>query len=766
MKWTEKRYRREISRMKEQIPEKEIFLSEKYQNLLRKMASQITNTRFSEVFTYQNFQGGPHAWYDGERIGINIANRITESFPEKELKNKSLIGLLGHECGHANYSDCGLRGQYLDGIMENHVLYPDFPAADCEEDEEPLKEMKEAFESGQPYLIAVFYRIAAYLQNFLEDMYIEEKMCRRYPGSIRQGILLNRERQSDLVRSVKKRKDDHAMESAIMTGLLTQFALSGSINAWDGEEDEYIDCLESCKPYLEKAVCEDGENARFFITNQIMLKMWRFIRADAERMKKAAEQEKEKQKENAEKNPEENQEKNPTQPEQKGDGKEKTGGRDYSESEKGSKGQEGKSGEEHGEGVQDAQTGTAPEAERKEGMSREEIEKIAGQVAEKLAQVLKDYSPDYQISPKKEDLSGGSAADPWETGAENQRGTETPEKDGEAMGCGMPELSGNAAGQTTEGIQKTENELGSFLYCMAKEKVDQQYEKKLQEDAQCMLRQIDFGQVHREVEEKISRSMEVPESAIEQYEEIEREVRHVMKRLQNRLLPVLEKKLSRMESGLSIGRRLDLHHVYRRDGKVFQKRQQPGEDADAVILLLVDQSASMQLLRLYYAKVTALCLYLFGKEAGIPVAVYGHHTATDYDRMKEIVCLNSFAEFDSIDGKDRYRIMGMEAHGANRDGAAVRFAGEMLLKRPEKKKFLILLSDGLPNASGYSGEVAKRDLKAVKERLEKQGVVFLAAAIGDDKENIQEIYGNAFLDISDLKKLPEKLTKEVLKRIG
>lgn len=62
--------------------------------------------------------------------------------------------------------------------------------------------------------------------------------------------------------------------------------------------------------------------------------------------------------------------------------------------------------------------------------------------------------------------------------------------------------------------------------------------------------------------------------------------------------------------------------------------------------------------------------------------------------------------------------------------------------------------------------MAKRDLKSVKERLEKQGVVFLAAAIGDDKENIQEIYGNAFLDISDLKKLPEKLTKEVLKRIG
>ena len=33
----------------------------------------------------------------------------------------------------------------------------------------------------------------------------------------------------------------------------------------------------------------------------------------------------------------------------------------------------------------------------------------------------------------------------------------------------------------------------------------------------------------------------------------------------------------------------------------------------------------------------------------------------------------------------------------------------------------------------------------------------MAAAIGSDKENIERIYGDSFLDITDLTKLPVKL---------
>ena len=85
--------------------------------------------------------------------------------------------------------------------------------------------------------------------------------------------------------------------------------------------------------------------------------------------------------------------------------------------------------------------------------------------------------------------------------------------------------------------------------------------------------------------------------------------------------------------------------------------------------------------------------------------------------------------------------------------------------RPEKQKLLVLISDGLPNSNQYRGEKAVADLKDIKKELSRKGVLFLAGAIGSDKERIREIYQEAFLDLSDLEKLPVLLMKQVLKYI-
>lgn len=71
------------------------------------------------------------------------------------------------------------------------------------------------------------------------------------------------------------------------------------------------------------------------------------------------------------------------------------------------------------------------------------------------------------------------------------------------------------------------------------------------------------------------------------------------------------------------------------------------------------------------------------------------------------VALYSYAEFDSIDTSDRYRLMDMSARNGNRDGAALRFVAEHLAKRPEKQKLLIIISDGQPADTGYYGTEAE-----------------------------------------------------------
>ena len=109
--------------------------------------------------------------------------------------------------------------------------------------------------------------------------------------------------------------------------------------------------------------------------------------------------------------------------------------------------------------------------------------------------------------------------------------------------------------------------------------------------------------------------------------------------------------------------------------------------------------------------------------------------------------------------------MDMAARVANRDGAALRFVAEHLVKRPEELKILILISDGQPAGTGYYGTEAEKDLRAIKKEYRQKGVILFTAAIGSDKERIKRIYGDGFLDITDLNKLPKLLPQLITQYI-
>ena len=194
----------------------------------------------------------------------------------------------------------------------------------------------------------------------------------------------------------------------------------------------------------------------------------------------------------------------------------------------------------------------------------------------------------------------------------------------------------------------------------------------------------------------------------------------------------------------------------------------PNEHTELAVGLLLDESGSMSSRnRCTYARAAAIILYDFCHSLGIPVMIYGHSTgsmrsAGNYGHCVELF---SYAEFEEIDKDDKYRLMDIGARGSNRDGAALRFVAEQLVKRPEELKILILVSDGQPADVGYGGTAAEEDLSGIKREYQRKGVLFVAAAIGDDKQNIERIYGDSFLDITDLNQLPAKLTAVVKRHI-
>ena len=145
--------------------------------------------------------------------------------------------------------------------------------------------------------------------------------------------------------------------------------------------------------------------------------------------------------------------------------------------------------------------------------------------------------------------------------------------------------------------------------------------------------------------------------------------------------------------------------------------------------------------RIGQARKAALVLYKFCRSLSIPITVYGHSTCSvSVDgSFREGVAMYSFAEFDSVDGKDHLRIQGMGSSQCNRDGLALRFMAKHLAKREEEVKILTLISDGSPAGFNYRGEAAKEDLRRAKQELHKMGVTLFSAAIGDDRKVIEDI---------------------------
>ena len=109
--------------------------------------------------------------------------------------------------------------------------------------------------------------------------------------------------------------------------------------------------------------------------------------------------------------------------------------------------------------------------------------------------------------------------------------------------------------------------------------------------------------------------------------------------------------------------------------------------------------------------------------------------------------------------------MDMSARCCNRDGAALRYVAEKLSKQNSDVKMLFIICDGQPNDDGYTGTAAEADLRGIKLEYSRKGVQIFAAAIGDDRANIERIYGAGYLDITDLNQLPVMLTQLIARNL-
>lgn len=273
------------------------------------------------------------------------------------------------------------------------------------------------------------------------------------------------------------------------------------------------------------------------------------------------------------------------------------------------------------------------------------------------------------------------------------------------------------------------------------------------------------GSIH----EKIGLIVHRPEPSEENYKvyrQFSSEIVPVVNELIRKTRPLLENEKSlEYSKNRFYGSKFNIENVASPDFRYFSKKRPPEEEPSLAVALRIDQSASMNAnRRLDAAKKAAIAVYEFCEALGIPLLIYGD-TA---DRTpKEKMSIYSYIDWDEPDLNDKHSLMNIKSLSNNRDGMALRILSEKLMKTPKKTKLLISLSDGQPKAlPDYTDEVAKDDMKKLIREYSQKGIIFIAAAIGHDREAICDIYGSErFMDITDLKKLPTQLVQLIAKHL-
>lgn len=358
--------------------------------------------------------------------------------------------------------------------------------------------------------------------------------------------------------------------------------------------------------------------------------------------------------------------------------------------------------------------------------------------------------------------NGEASSDAEELGGEYNRPDFGEGCADEIDGDGSFEHDTDYEGDADINADKTIDDL---LEEIAEEKANNSIEKSIKAEAEEIASSINYGNIHKNCSIILHRQLNISESLIETYQKIAPELLAIAKGLAK---TVMQKLKDYQQGGkftnLYFGRRIDKNNLAHTDGKIFYNNRLPQDLPQLSVGVLADESGSMNLgNRSIYARAAALILYDFCQQLNIPITIVGH-SAEDFVGVRTTkMHFFDYCEFDSVDGADKYRLMDIKARGCTRDGAALRYINERLVRRPEEQKILFVISDGEPFSTNYTGEKAKEDIRSIVKEYEKKGIKTIALAIGDDKDEILSIYGeNRFLDITDLKELPRTMTKKII----
>ena len=620
----------------------------------------------------------------------------------------SIEGFNAHENSHNLFTDNRIAHAYFNSL-EHGKFYPKKPTRLKGDQKLNAQGIIDALmDDTDPIPKTVILRTAKALSNILEDGYVDARYSYEFPGNPARGIALNNVRFAETVPDIDTMIDKQFYPHNIVLNLLLEYVRAREVNNLTGYTGEYMDRFLAALPLVDACIYDEDSRARFDAVNRIMIDLWPLMQRCFDDL------------------------------------------RDKQQNDASSSSGSGNS----------TTPGTGEDSDSDDGMDavQDALESQLPQIAPNFTMKSGPVPFNGAFSPDEEQaqelLEQVSKALSEETARIAAHRTETIISNGDGSIVQDSEYEG-------AGYEFSATDIERVLEEIATGKVNESLEEELSEELQSEATSIEYGNAHRNINITVHRMSHVNQNLIDSYTAVAPQLLMLSKRLQRSVSAILrDKRQGGKQTGLYVGKHLDQHAFHRNDGRVFCNKRLPTEPINMSVALLVDESGSMcGCDRITKARATAIVVQDFCEKLGIPIMIVGHTASCAH------VELFSYADFKSVDKKDRYRLMDMSARYCNRDGAALRYVAEKLSKQNSDVKMLFIICDGQPNDDGYTGTAAEADLRGIKLEYSRKGVQIFAAAIGDDRANIERIYGAGYLDITDLNQLPIMLTQLIARNL-
>ena len=702
--------RKRIMDEKSKITDEEFFTSKEYRGYLADITEAATKRyrRPIHVTVFADPEDSTVAYTDYNGIVINACNHITWSMPTRKLRSMSIEGFNAHENSHNLFTDNRIAHAYFNSL-EHGKFYPKKPTRLKGDQKLNAQGIIDALlDDTDPIPKTVILRTAKALSNILEDGYVDARYSYEFPGNPARGIALNNVRFAETVPDIDTMIDKQFYPHNIVLNLLLQYVRAREVNNLTGYTGEYMDRFLAALPLVDACIYDEDSRARFDAVNRIMIDLWPLMQRCFDDL------------------------------------------RDKQQNDASSSSGSGNS----------STPGTGEDSDSDDGM---------GAVQDALESQLPQIAPNFTMKSGPVPFNGAFAPDEEQAQELLEQVSKALSEETARIAAHRTEtIISNGDGSIVQdseyegaGYEFSATDIERVLEEIATGKVNESLEEELSEELQSEATSIQYGNAHRNINITVHRMSHVNQNLIDSYTAVAPQLLMLSKRLQRSVSAILrDKRQGGKQTGLYVGKHLDQHAFHRNDGRVFCNKRLPTEPINMSVALLVDESGSMcGCDRITKARATAIVVQDFCEKLGIPIMIVGHTASCAH------VELFSYADFKSVDKKDRYRLMDMSARYCNRDGAALRYVAEKLSKQNSDVKMLFIICDGQPNDDGYTGTAAEADLRGIKLEYSRKGVQIFAAAIGDDRANIERIYGAGYLDITDLNQLPIMLTQLIARNL-